>query len=285
MPSPRGAARTLLTGHGDGVAAWVRDLAREGDDGWFGPSSTVWAVHADAATLVGGIRALLMQAMHPVVLAGFDDHSDYRADPESRLQRTAAFVAITTFGTTSQADAACARVRRAHAPVRGSTPSGQRYDAADPELSGWVHLALVDSLAESVRRFGRTPFDFDSYLRETARVGERLGAAHVPHSVDELVGARAHYMQSLSVTLATRQAHSFLLNPPLPARIRLPYRLLASVAAASLPPDLRRLLGARPLLPDPASRLLGRPATALLSRVLGPSLAAAAAARRASRGR
>jgi uncharacterized protein (DUF2236 family) len=282
LPSPRGAVRTLLTGQADGAAPWVRDLASVGDNGWFGPGSTIWAVHADAATLVGGIRALLVQAMHPVVLAGFDEHSDYREDPESRLQRTAAFVTITTFGTSTQAETACDRVRRAHTPVRGETADGVAYDAADPELLGWVHLALIDSLAESVRRFGRTPFDLDDYLAETAVIGDRLGAAHVPHSVVGLAAARRHYLPSLACTTETRRAHTFLLDPPLPARIRLPYRVLASAAAASLPPELRRLLGARPLLADPLARGVGRSATALLAGVLGPSPAAAAAAQRTS---
>ena len=283
LPSPRGAIRSLLTGRPDGAAPWVRDLASAGDDGWFGPGSTIWSVHADAATLVGGIRALLVQAMHPVVLAGFDEHSDYREDPESRLQRTAAFVTITTFGTSTQAQDACARVRRAHGAVRGATDDGVNYDAADPELLGWVHLALFDSLAESVRRFGRTAFDLDDYLAQTAVIGERLSAAHVPHSRGELASARAHYLPSLALTAQTRRAHEFLLDPPLPARIRIPYRVVAAAAAASLPPELRRLLGDRPVLRDPAARLVGRAATALLSRVLGPSPAAAAAAKRTSR--
>lgn len=281
LPSPRGAVRSLLTGDPDGAAPWVRAIGRPGDDGWFGPGSTIWAVHADAATLVGGVRALLVQAMHPTVLAGFDQHSAYREDPESRLQRTAAFVTVTTFGTSEQAAQACERVRRAHAPVRGTAPSGEPYDAADPELLGWVHLALADSLAESVRRFGRTRFDLDDYLADMAVVGERLGAAHVPHDAASLVRAWSHYLPQLRVTPATTAAHAFLLDPPLAPRIRAPYRVIAAAAAASLPPDLRRLLAARPILPDPAGRTVGRAATRLLAAVLGPSPAAEAARRRA----
>ena len=278
--SPRAAVRRLLTGHPDGMAPWVRRIGEPGDTGWFGPGSTIWAVHADAATLVGGVRALLVQAMHPTVLTGFDQHSAYREDPESRLQRTAAFVTVTTFGTRAHAAAACERVRRAHAPVRGRTTTGVPYDAGDPELLGWVHLALADSLATAVRRYGRTGFDLDSYLADMAVVGEALGAAHVPRTGAELAAAWAHYRPALRVTPETAAAHRFLLDPPLPARIRAPYRVVAAAAVASLPPDLRPLLAARPVLPDVPARLVGRAVTRLLAAVLGPSPAAAAAAAR-----
>lgn len=285
LSSPRAVVRTLLTGHADGAAPWVRAIGEPGDDGWFGPGSAIWAVHADAATLVGGVRALLVQAMHPTVLAGFDQHSAYREDPESRLQRTAAFVTVTTFGTTEAARAACARVRRAHAPVRGRTRDGQPYDAGDPELLGWVHLALADSLAESVRRYGRTPFALDDYLADMAVVGDELGAAHVPHDAAELTAAWRHYRPALGVTAETASAHRFLLDPPLPRRVRVPYRVVAAAAVASLPPTLRPLLAARPVVPDPPARVLGRAVTRLLAAVLGPSPAAAAAHRRTARPR
>lgn len=281
--SPRAAVRRLLTGDPAGAAPWVRAIDEPGDDGWFGPGSTIWAVHADAATLVGGVRALIVQAMHPTVLAGFDQHSAYREDPESRLQRTAAFVTVTTFGTTEQAERACARVRDVHRPVRGETPTGEAYDASDPDLLGWVHLALADSLAESVRRYGRTRVDLDSYLADMAVVGDHLGAAHVPHDSAELAAAWEHYLPALRVTRETTVAHAFLLAPPLPPHIRRPYRVIAAAAVASLPPPLRRLVAASPVLPDVPAALVGRAATRLLSLVLGSSPAAAAAHRRTSR--
>ena len=276
----RATVRRLLTGDPDGAAPWVRAIGDPGDAGWFGPGSTIWAVHADAATLVGGVRALLVQAMHPTVLAGFDQHSDYRSDPESRLQRTAAFVTVTTFGTSAQAERACERVRRAHTPVRGTTPSGAAYDASDPDLLGWVHLALADSLAVSVEKLGRTSFELDDYLADMAVVGERLGAAHVPRDRAGLAAAWAHYRPQLARTPETATAHRFLLDPPLPLHIRGPYRVVAAAAAATLPEDLRPLLAATPVLPPPTGRLVGLAVSRLLAAVLGPSPAAAAAARR-----
>ena len=280
VKSPRAAMRTLLTGRADGAAPWISAMAEPGDAGWFGPGSTAWRVHADPATLVGGIRALLVQAMHPTVLLGFDEHSDYREAPTERLQRTAAFVTTTTFGTSEQAAAACERVRRVHRPVRGTTVTGVEYDASDPELLGWVHVALVDSLAESVRSFGTTRFDLDAYLGETAVVGDCLEAAHVPRSVADLRETYAHYLPSLAVTSATFPAHRFILDPPLPWQMRPAYKVLASAAVASLPAELAGLMAARPALPPAPAAVVGRAATRLVGALLGSSPAAEAAARR-----
>jgi uncharacterized protein (DUF2236 family) len=131
-----------------------------------------------------------------------------------------------------------------------------------------------------VIRFGRTRFDLDDYLADMAVVGERLGAAHVPRDAAGLARAWDHYLPELSVTDATRSAHAFLLDPPLPMHIRVPYRVISAAAAASLPPSLRSLLAARPLVSDLPARAVGRAATRLLAAILGPSPAAEAAHRR-----
>src|SRR4249920_2024673 len=112
---------------------------------WFSPDRPVWRVHADASVFVGALRALLLQSLHPLAMAGVADHSDYRADPWGRLQRTARFLAATTYGTEDQADQACATVRRVHRRVHGIAPDGRRYDANDPHLLTWVHIAEADS--------------------------------------------------------------------------------------------------------------------------------------------
>ena len=105
---------------------------------------------------------------------------------------------VTTFGTTAQAEAACQRVRQAHRPVRGRTTDGERYDAADPELLGWVHLALADSLAVAVQRYGHTAFDLDDYLSDMAIVGDHLGAANVPRDAAGRDAAYRHYRPQLA---------------------------------------------------------------------------------------
>ena len=124
------------------------------DDGWFGPGSATWTVHGDLSMLVGGVRALLLQTLHPGAMAGVADHSSYREDPLGRLHRTGAFVGATTFGTTAEAEAAVEMVKAVHRRVVGTTPEGVPYTAADPRLLLWVHATEVDSFLRAHRRYG-----------------------------------------------------------------------------------------------------------------------------------
>ena len=192
-------------------------MAEPGDDGWFGPGSTIWAVHADAATLVGGVRALLVQAMHPTVLAGFDQHSDYREDPESRLQRTAAFVTVTTFGTSAQAG------RRLRSGTPGARPRprphprrASRTTPATPSCSAgctsrWPTRSRWRSVATGGPRSTWTP---------TSPTWRSSGSGSAPPTSRTtragLAAAWAHYRPQLAVTEPTAAAHAFLLDPPLP---------------------------------------------------------------------
>src|SRR6266571_1973557 len=89
------------------------------DAGLFGPDSVAWRLHADPSMLVGAMRALLVQALEPRAMAGVVQHSDYKADPWGRLNRTIRFVLHTTYGDTRTAEAACAAVRRIHDRVHG----------------------------------------------------------------------------------------------------------------------------------------------------------------------
>ena len=139
----RDQIRTLM---GSDEAAAV-DLTRPaGDDGLFGPDSASWQVHGDfTAMMIGGVSALMLQMLHPAVLAGVWDHSGFRDDMAGRLKRTARFIAATTYGSSASADAMIARVRRVHGFVRGTLPDGTPYSADDPELLTWVHVAEARS--------------------------------------------------------------------------------------------------------------------------------------------
>lgn len=210
---------------------------------WFADDRPIRQVHADASMFVGGLRALLLQSLHPLAMAGVAQHSDYRGDPWGRLQRTSTFLAVTTYGTADDAQRAVDRVRGIHQRVRGTAPDGRPYHAADPHLLEWVHIAEVDSFLLAHQLYGAHPLDQggrDGYVADTAHVAEALGVPYPPRTERELVERIDGYRPELKGTDAARDAARFLLlTPPLPIVARAPYALLAATAVAMLPPWAR----------------------------------------------
>lgn len=245
------------------------------DDSWFGPGSATWEVHADASMLVGGIRALLLQTLHPPTMAGVADHSDYRTDSLGRLRRTSRFVSTTTFGSVATAEAAIETVRAVHARVEGVTPDGEPYSANDPHLLGWVHATEVDSFLEAKKRFGSsrvTRATADRYVTEMALVAAKLGVVDPPTSVAELADTLDRYQPELKLNRQGRSAVWFIAFPPLPLAMRGPYAVLLGGAVSSLPTWARRKLWL-PKLPV-TEALAVRPAALTLTRLLDWSLGA-----------
>ena len=231
---------------GDEAAIRAREIWDSEGPRWFTPDDPIWRVHADASMFVGGLRALLLQSLHPLAMAGVAGHSGYRSDPWGRLQRTSHFLATTTFGTIEHAEGAIAHVREIHLRVRGRTEDGRPYAASDPHLLDWVHLAEVDSFLRTYQLFGPEPLtseDADEYVRQTGGVAARLGATAPPESVAELDARLDAFRPELAATDASRDAARFLLlDPPLPLAARPGYGLLAAGAVASLPGWARREL-------------------------------------------
>jgi uncharacterized protein (DUF2236 family) len=245
-------------------------LAYDGDAGLFGPESATWPVIGDAASFLGGVRALLVQAAHPEVVAGVADHSAYEQDPLGRLSRTSAFVTATAFGAMPEVERAVAVVALAHRCVAGVSHRGRPYAAGTPELAAWVHNALTDSFLVAHRRFGpgRCPSErADRFVREQTRVGRLLGAAPLPESAEALSGWIAQH-PDVAPSPGMRQTVAFLRTPPLEGRVRSGYALLFHAAVASLPPRLRRVLGVRRI---PGALLAGRLLVAYLRWALGGS--------------
>jgi uncharacterized protein (DUF2236 family) len=213
---------------------------------WYPPGSAIRTVHGDASMFVGGIRALLLQSLHPVAMAAVAGHSGFKGDPWGRLQRTSTFLATTTFGAADDAEQAVAAVRAIHERVRGRTEDGVPYVASDPDLLRWVHVAEVDSFLEAHQRYGAAPLSAegcDEYVRQAARVAVALGATEVPLTHDELRECIASYRPVLRGTPAARDAARFLLlTPPLPAPARAGYALLAAAAVGLMPHWSRRPL-------------------------------------------
>lgn len=206
---------------------------------WFGPDRPIRRVHGDASMFVGGIRALLLQSLHPLAMAAVEGHSGFRGDPWGRLQRTSHFLAVTTFGPAEDAELAVARVRAVHARVRGTAPDGRAYAADDPHLLRWVHLAEADSFLAAHQRYGARPLDQsgrDGYVADMAEVALRLGVVDPPYDEAGLGAQLRDYRPELRGTPQSRAASRFLLlRPPLPLAARPAYSVLCSAAVALLP--------------------------------------------------
>lgn len=256
MPRPalveRARARVLVmfSGEPNGEPGWVRALADGDDAGFFGPGSAVWAVHSATPTIVAGIRALLMQTLHPGAMAGVHDHSRYRTDPLGRLAGTVRWVLTTTFAARAEAEAGCAWVGRLHERVRGAYegPDGEQvaYRADDADLVGWVHCVFADAFIGSHETWGGpVPGGSDQYVAEWARAGELMGMTDPPRSRAELDAAIASYLPVLRRDARVDEAVRWLRSPNLGRGVGPGYRILFAGAVASLPTRYRRMLGLR----------------------------------------
>ncbi|KAB7744745.1 DUF2236 domain-containing protein [Nostocoides sp. F2B08] len=241
---------------------------------WFTETDPIWRVHADAAMFPGGIRSLLLQSLHPLAMAGVDQHSDYRSEPWVRVSNTSFFIAQTTFGTIENAERMIGAVRAMHERVVGVAPDGREYRASDPHLLMWVHVAEIETFLTSFQMFSRTPLspaEADTYVEQTAHVARLLGVVDPPLTVADLHGVIDAYRPELQVTEAARRAAHFLLHePPVSGVENLGYHALASAAVRTLQPWARAMLGLRtaPVPDDLALRLLGRPTVGLVRWVL-----------------
>lgn len=231
---------------------------------WFADDRPIRRVHADASMFVGGLRALLLQSLHPLAMAGVAEHSDYRGDPWGRLQRTSTFLAVTTFGPAADAQRAVDKVRGIHRRVHGVAPDGRPYEASDPHLLEWVHIAEADSFLLAHQLYGAKPLDRndrDAYVEDAARVAAALGVIDPPRTEAELKERIEAYRPELRSTAAAREAARFLLlTPPLPLVARGPYAALAATSVAMLPSWARMPLRLPYFPPVEATtvRLMGR---------------------------
>jgi uncharacterized protein (DUF2236 family) len=278
-----------VLGAGPTASAPSFQLADAGDPGWFGPGSVVWRVHGDVPSmLIGGISSLLLQTLHPGAMAGVDEHSNWREDPRGRLQRTAGFLAATTYGTSREAEAAVAKVRGIHGHVRGVRPDGLPYQASDPDLLRWVHVAEVFQFMRAYQRYGfpaLTTTERDEYLAAVARTGEALGADAVPHSVDDVEAYFEAVRPDLAATpAALATAHDLLVPRQRDPLQRAAFEVIASASVGLLPGWAREMLGLqrRLLVEDQIAQAAATAVAVTMRWALGSSQVASAAAARAA---
>ncbi|WP_244929995.1 oxygenase MpaB family protein [Nocardioides sp. W7] len=203
------------------------------------PGSPVTRVHGDASMFVGGLRALLLQTLHPAAMRGVAEHSGYRGDMWGRLARTSTFIATTTFGHVEDVDRTIGVVRRIHERVTGTMPDGTPYAASDPHLLLWVHVAEIDSFLRAHTVYGAEPLrgaERDEYVAQTAVVARRLGVLDPPTTEAGLREVLASYRPELRGTAEAREAVRYVLvHPPLPLAARAPYAVLVAAAVALMP--------------------------------------------------
>lgn len=243
---------------------------------WFDPASPIGRVHGDASMFVGGIRAILLQTLHPAAMTAVAEHSGYRGDMWGRLARTSRFIAVTTFGHEDDAQRAVDTVRRIHRRITGTLPDGTAYAASDPHLLLWVHVAEIDSFLLAHQTYGQHPLDQagrDEYVAQTAEVAERLGVVDPPRTEAELAAVLAAFRPELRVTGHAREAVSYLLwKPPLPVPLRPAYGVLMAAGIGLMPRWTRRplRLPSTPATDRTVVRALGKAATGTIRWAMSP---------------
>ncbi len=240
------AGITHLTSGGGGPS--LDYSSPPGDPGLFGPDAVCWKVHADFTSMMaGGVSALLLQALHPLALAGVWDHSSFRTDILGRLRRTATFIAGTTYGNQHDALALIERVRQIHLDVTGIAPDGRPYRASDPALLTWVHVAEVSSFLTAHLRYVNPALPVeaqDRYFAETARIAELLGAVEIPRSRAEIEAYLVAMQVELETSSRTREVVKILMNAQPPSMAMRPAGALVLNAGVDLlPPWAQSMLG------------------------------------------
>jgi uncharacterized protein (DUF2236 family) len=252
------------------AGAW-NDSVVSADAGLYGPDSVTWRIHGDPAMALAGFRSLLLQAVHPLVMAGFDANTVMHDDPWGRLRRTGEWVATVTYGTTAEAEQAGRVLRAVHASLKpGIEPETSRaYRVDDPELLLWVHCTEVESFLSTFRRCGGrlAAGDGDRYVEEMRASARLVGLdpEAVPCTEAEIEDYYTQVRPQLRVTSVARRNALWAFVPPMPRAVELgtparpAWATLVGIAGAMLPRWARRLYGL-PGLPvtDLTATLTGR---------------------------
>lgn len=243
------AFRKAVSGDPKGLPTWANEMAIGNDAGFYGPDSDVWKVHGSLATLVGGVRALLMQAAYPAALAGVSQHSAYDTDPLGRLERTTRWLTITSFGSTEAISKEARRVNALHSHVVGEYSDQAKtihhYEASQARHLLWVHCAFTDSFLVAYRELGR---DHDrsvtNYVKEWARSAEPLGLKDAPASDQELEDVLDDFLNNdIGEIEATRRIVHFIIHPPFSKAAMPFYRVLCNAAISTMDPRVLKALG------------------------------------------
>jgi uncharacterized protein (DUF2236 family) len=269
------------------MVAVVGDAAdRDADVGLFGPSSVTWRVHADPVFPIAGVRALLLQALHPLTMAAVAQNRGFVEDFWGRLDRTGQYVTTLTFAPADEARRTAARVRGLHRRLHATDPqTGRPFPLDRPDLLLWVHCCEMESFLSTARRAGAPigPQDADRYVTEQLLAAELIGIPDgmAPTTVAALDEYFASVRPALRLTDEAWRGVRTLAVPPMTSWVRIltPARpawlTLAGVAATLLPRWARRMyrlpgLPTTDVAATAAIRALRSALVALPDRWLGP---------------
>ena len=241
--------REVVSGNKDGTPKWAFQMLEGNDEGFFGPESAVWEVHGCVSTIVGGVRALLLQAAHPAALAGVSEHSRYQEDPLGRLVGTTKWLTITSFGAKEFIEKEAARVNAMHSKVTGSyigkDGANHEYAAKAEEYLLWVHCAFTDAFLKSYVHLGyKFKTSADQYVMEWAKSAEPLGLENAPQSVAELETRLEEFRaNALYANETTLNVVKFIMKPPFSKLGLIPFTIFANAAVATMDPRDVAMLG------------------------------------------
>ena len=245
------AFRRTVSGDPSGAPEWSKQMAIGNDLGFYGPESDVWKVHGSLSTLVGGVRALLMQAAYPAALAGVAQHSQYDTDPLGRLERTTRWLTITSFGSTEAIEREASRVRQMHKRVNGTYQDEvaiHSYSAEQERHLLWVHCAFTDSFLTAYREVNLPgTLVVGNYVKEWSKSAEPLGLVNAPRSDSELTETLNDFLNNEIKSLAmTPEIVKFLIKPPFSPLAMPFYRTLCNAAISTMDPRVLKVLGLSP---------------------------------------
>lgn len=234
-----------------------------------GPGSMSWEINGDLASVsAAGMAAIIMEVLHPSVMAGVFQQSSYETEPLKRAQNTLGYVLRTTFGSTPAATAVIDHVKGVHRHIHGERPDGVPYRALDPALIAWVHTCIPWAIMEAYHRY-RRPLSIaerDRYLGEQARIGRMGGADRVPETMAELTDYVEEMRPLMAMNEQTRRFTDFLAGDSdgefgIGPRKQLENRIGLAAAMSLMPAWARHLSGTyqpaavRRLVLDPSARL------------------------------
>ena len=267
--------RSLLSGSENGVPEWTPLVEAGEDTGLFNPADAAWVVHADVATMIGGIRALLLQALHPGSLAGVMQHSRYEEDALGRLSGTIRWLTICTFGSKEALEVESARVREMHERVKGKFVNNdgteRNYKASDTDLLMWVHVAFTDSFLTAHQQYGVKEINPDEYVKQWAGAVTPLGVVNTPSNFDELKATLASYDSQLRVDDKTKRVIQFIQNPPtFTGMTKLVYSIMFAAAFHLLTDEQQKAIDVK-VLPKEVALPLATFIITTIRFVLGPN--------------